>query len=177
MADSPYKQAVKDSIVKINDEVAVGEDLDFQERWWKFERIVWGFFTVVLLCTFAGLLGRGPMAVGHMQNEYMRVQYEHIARSGTPNMMEIKFTQAAIHDGRVQLYVSDSVPKELGSTRVTPSPLETSMGSDGLTYTFAASVVPAAVKFSLQPDGPGIVPLTVGIAGQPALHTKVIVLP
>lgn len=177
MSQTTYKKAVEDSIAKINDEVAVGEDLDFQERWWKFERIVWTFFTIVLLCTFAGLLGRGPLAVGHLHDEFMQVQYEHIARSGTPNMMEIKFTPAAIQNGRVHLYVSDSVPKELGSTRVTPSPLETAMGNGGLTYTFAATTTPAAVKFLLQPDGPGIVPLTVGIAGQPALHTKVIVLP
>lgn len=177
MKQQPYKQAVEDSIVKINDEVAVGEDLEFQERWWKFERIAWSFFTVVLLCTCAGLLGRGPLAVAHLQDGYMRVQYERIARSGTPNMMEIKFTSAAIQNGRVHLYVSDSVPKELGSQRVTPSPLETSAGNDGLTYTFAATAPTAAVKIMLQPDGPGVIPLTIGIAGQPALHTSVIVLP
>ena len=177
MSQTPYKQAVADSVAKINDEVAVGEDLDFQERWWKFERIVWSFFSVLLVCTLAGLLGRGPLAVGHLRDEYMQVRYERIARSGTPNMMEISFTPAAIQNGRVRLYVSDRVSKELGSQRVTPSPLETAMGNDGLTYTFAATTTPATVKFALQPDGPGVVPFTIGIAGQPALRSKVIVLP
>ncbi len=177
MSKTPFEQAVRDSVAKVNDEVAVGEDLDFQKRWWVFERAVWIFFTLVLLCTFLGLLGRGPLAVGHLRDAYMNVKYEHIARSGTPNMLEVTFTPQAIQNNRIRLFVSDSMVKELGSQRVTPSPLETSIGNDGLTYIFAATNAPAAVKFSLQPDGPGMVPLTIGIAGQPALHAEVIVLP
>jgi len=29
---------IDDSVAKVDDEVAGGEDLDFQRRWWKFER-------------------------------------------------------------------------------------------------------------------------------------------
>jgi hypothetical protein len=107
----------------------------------------------------------------------MQVQYEHIARTGTPNMLEIRFTPSAIQKGRIRLFVSDSVAKELGMQRVTPMPIETSTGDGGLTYTFAATATPAAVKFMLQPDGPGVFPLTLGIVGAPLLQSRVIVVP
>ena len=51
-----------DSVAKINEELAVGEDLGFQRRWWRFERGVWIFFVVVIILDVAGLFGRGPLA-------------------------------------------------------------------------------------------------------------------
>jgi len=177
MPAAVQQKPVEDSVARINDEVAVGEDLDFQRRWWKFENAVWIFFAIVLLCTFAGLLGRGPLATTHRGNASLDIQYERIARTGTPNMLEVKFTPQAIRNGRVQLFVSDSIVKQFGAQRVIPAPLETSIGEGGLTYTFPASAPPASVKFALQPDGPGIFHFAVGIPGEPPVEAKVIVLP
>ena len=47
----PFRLPVVDSVPKVADEVAVGEDLNFQHKWWKFERIIWSFFILVLLVT------------------------------------------------------------------------------------------------------------------------------
>lgn len=35
---------VEDTVPKVNNEVAVGEDLNFQRAWWKVERGIWIFF-------------------------------------------------------------------------------------------------------------------------------------
>ena len=107
MPQQTFESEVKDSVTKVNDEVAVGEDLGFQERWWRFERAVWIFFTFVLLCTFLGLLGRGPLSHGKLQDADMTVKFERIARTGTPSLMEVNFNPAAIHNGKLNLYVSD----------------------------------------------------------------------
>ena len=177
MPSTTAQEPVRDSVARINDEVAVGEDLDFQRHWWKFERGVWIFFASVLLCTFVGLLGRGPLATTHHGNGSLDIQYERIARTGTPNMLEVKFPAQAIHDNRVQLFVSDSVVKEFGAERVIPAPLESSIGNGGLTYTFPASAPPASVRFALQPDGPGLFHFAIGIPGEQPVEAKVLVLP
>ncbi len=177
MPATMQNQPVADSVARINDEVAVGEDLGFQQRWWKFENGVWIFFALVLVCTFVGLLGRGPLATTHRGDGLINIQYERIARTGTPNMLEVRFNQQAIRDERVKLFVSDSILKEFGAQRVVPSPLESSIGNGGVTYTFPASTPPASVRFTLQPDGPGIFHFAIGVAGQPPVTATVVVLP
>ena len=177
MSQQTLESEVKDSVPKINDEVAVGEDLGFQERWWRFENAVWIFFVFVLICTVLGLLGRGPLSHGKVQNDAMTINFERIARTGTPSLMEIVLTPAAIQNGNVRLYVSETVIKELAAQRVIPSPAQSVIGDGGITYTFPITQIPASIKFGLQPDGPGVYRMAVGIAGQPPLESKIYVLP
>ena len=51
-------QPVTDSVPKINDELAVGEDLAFQRRWWRFENAVWIFFALLVILDLIGAFGR-----------------------------------------------------------------------------------------------------------------------
>jgi hypothetical protein len=44
MAANTFSQPVEQSVSKVNDEVEVGEDLDFQRKWWRFENSVWIIF-------------------------------------------------------------------------------------------------------------------------------------
>jgi hypothetical protein len=91
--------------------------------------------------------------------------------------MTIQFGQSAIRDGRIKLYVSSSLIKSLGTERVIPAPQETVVGDGGLTYTFPASNLPAAVDLALQPAGPGIFDFTIGVEGAERVHAKVVVVP
>ena len=51
-----------DEVPKVDNAVAVGEDLEFQERWWTFERVIWSFFALILLADMLGAFGRGWLA-------------------------------------------------------------------------------------------------------------------
>jgi hypothetical protein len=62
MATNQISRPVEDSIAKVNDEVAVGEDLDFQRKWWRFENAAWVVFTLIIILDLSGLFGRGPIA-------------------------------------------------------------------------------------------------------------------
>ena len=55
MATKTFSKPVGDSIAKVNNEVAVGENLDFQRKWWRFENFIWIFFTVIIVLDLAGL--------------------------------------------------------------------------------------------------------------------------
>ena len=56
MSNVEFENAVGDSVPKVNNDLAVGEDLEFQRRWWRFEKIVWPllmlFVVVVLFVVF-----------------------------------------------------------------------------------------------------------------------------
>jgi hypothetical protein len=179
MVTKPISKPVEDSVAKVNDEVAVGEDLDFQRKWWRFENTVWVVFALIIVLDLCGLFGRGPIAKAERRSAdgAIDVKYERIERTDSPSILTIQFAQSAIQNGKIQLYVSSSLVKQLGTQRIIPAPQDTLIGEGGLTYTFPASRTPASVDLALQPAGPGIFDFTVGVAGGQPVHAKVVVVP
>jgi hypothetical protein len=179
MVTKPISKPVGDSVAKVNDEVAVGEDLDFQRKWWRFENAAWVIFTLIIVLDLAGLFGRGPIAKAERRSAdgAMDIKYERIERTDSPSILTIQFAQSAIKDGKIQLYVSNSLVKQLGTQRVIPAPQDTVIGEGGLTYTFPASRAPAIVDLALQPEGPGIYNFTIGVVGGQPVQAKVVVVP
>ena len=179
MSSTPAMQPVDDSIAKINQEVAVGEDLEFQRRWWRFEKIAWAAFVLILVLDLAGVFGRGPLAHAERRTSdgAMDVKYDRIARSQTPSILNINFGPAAIHNGSIQIYVSESLVDELGTQRVIPAPTTTVIGEGGLTYTFPANGPPATLKMALQPSTPGLYRFVLEVPGSPPVHASIFVVP
>lgn len=170
---------VKDSVPKINNEIAVGEDIEFQRRWWRFERAIWVLFTVLVVLDLLGVFGRGWAANAHVSSPdgTMDVKYERIERFSTPSILDVKFGQNAIHDGKVQLWISEGMVKKLGTQRVVPQPASSVIGNDGILYTFDATSVPASVQFALQPAAAGIFPLQLRVPGSQTMTMKIVVMP
>ena len=173
----PQYKPVEDSVPKVDNAVAVGEDLEFQRKWWRFERGVWIFFAFVILADVAGVFGRGPVAKAQRHNDALTLHYERIERTGTPSTMSFQFAPGAIHNGQVQLFVSQSVVKELGNQRVSPQPEHSTLTDGGITYTFPATSNNAPVEFSLEPSLPGIYHFTTGIPGTEPIQARVVVMP
>jgi hypothetical protein len=177
LSEVAFEKPVVDSVPKVNEEVAIGEDLEFQRKWWKFEGVMWWVIALVLLLNFVGAFGRGPAAHARLSNDSMFVKYERVERTGTPSIMEVKFKPRAFQNGYVTLHVSQSVVAELGAQRVIPSPLETTVGADGLTYRFSADVTPGYVQFALQPSKPGVFHFFLEVPGSPPVTARVVVMP
>ncbi len=107
------------------------------------------------------------------------MKYERIERFGTPSVLTIHFSPQAVRDGKIQLWVSDSILKQLGNQRVVPQPMESVLDSGGIRYTFAASQQANSAGFALQPSTPGIYAFTMRLPQLPQdeLHAKVLVMP
>jgi hypothetical protein len=177
MSQVAFQKPVEDSVPRINDEVAVGEDLEFQRAWWKFEKAVWVFFALLIVLDIAGLFGRGPLADATLTNPAMTIHYERIERTGTPSMLNINFAPSAIQDGKLRLFVSESVVSKLGAQRIIPSPETSAVGNGGITYTFPATMAPAAVTFALEPARPGIADFALQVPGAPVAQSRVYIVP
>ncbi len=170
---------VGDTVAKTDGAVAVGENLAFQKKWWRFERVVWIFFGLILVADLSGLLGRGPLSKAERRtgDGALQVKYERVEREGTPSIMMILPGSAALRDGALHLFVSDSMLKELGAQRIIPSPASSTLGGGGVTYVFPATTLPMTVQFALQPSFVGAHEFQVGLVGGPAVQGKVLVLP
>ncbi len=180
MADKALLDPVRETDVpKVDDAIAVGEDLKFQERWWTFERIAWSLFVLILIADVLGVFGEGLLAKAQIKDPGtgMFVNYVRVARAGTPAKIEIQFGPDAVVGGKVRLFVSDSVVKELGAQRVIPQPESSAVAEGGLVYTFPAGNPPGEVDFELEPGSPGVRNFRLQIPGKPVVSARVVVMP
>ena len=178
-AKTQEERSVQDSVPKVDDAVAVGENLEFQRRWWTFERVVWACFSIIVLCDVAGLLGRGPLAQAKQRSAdgALSIHYERIERTSTPSTLTFRFGPGSVHEGRVQLYISQSVVKQLGAQRISPQPAVSVIGDDGLIYTFPVTGSTGMIEIGLEPAIPGVYGFTAAIPGGQPIKARVIVLP
>ena len=170
---------VEDTVGKVNNELAVGADLNFQRKWWRFEFAVWIFFTILVIMDLLGCFGRGYLANAQQRTSdgSMDAQYERVERFGTPSVMTVKFGPSAIRDGKLQLWVSENLVKKLGAQRVVPQPSESVIGGGGILYTFPSTAIPATVEFAFQPASSGLTDLAMRVPGMDEMKMKIFVMP
>lgn len=179
MPVTPETKPVEDSVPKVNNELAVGSDLEFQKKWRRFERVIWPLLIVFLILSFAGAFGRGPLAhaTAKAADGSMVVKYERIQRFGTPSVMTIDLDPSAIQNGSVLLWASDSLVKPFGNQRIVPAPSISQIGNGGILYTFPASASPASVEFQTQPGQVGGMTLKLQVPGHSPVTFNVFVMP
>ena len=170
---APETKPVEDSVPKVANELAVGEDLEFQRRWWRFENATWFFFGLIVLLDLAGAFGRGPLANARKRtgDHALDIRYERVERFSTPSILTIHFGANAVHNGAVQLWTSDSVVDTLGNRRIIPQPSSSTITQGGILYSFPTGPHPNSVEFALQPARPGFAHFTIRLVpGGDILH-------
>ncbi len=172
-------ERVVDRIPRVEDAVSVGEDLDFQHRWWRFEKAAWLLLAVVLVADALGAFGRGWLAQAELTaaDGSMRVRYERVERAGTPSELTIEFGPSAVRDQKVQIFASQAIVKELGAQRIIPQPIASEIGPGGITYTFSATSAPAIASIAMQPSFPGIHHLELRVLGSDPVRATIVVFP
>lgn len=180
MAERLVDPVNDDQVPRVDNAVSVGEDLRFQERWWRFERVVWIFFLLVLVADALGVFGRGWLAKAqdHRTGSGFDLFYERVERAETSSILRVNFRPDAVVNGKAQLFVSDSVVKKLGAQRIAPEPESSVIGNGGITYTFPVDAAkPGDVQIDMQPQAPGIAHFTVQVPGREPVTERVVVMP
>ncbi len=175
----PFARPVEDSVPKVAGEVAVGEDLEFQRKWWTFERAIWIFFLILLCCDLIGLFGRGYLSKAKKAtpDKALTLSYERIERASTPSIMTLHFSPSAVHEGKIQVFVSESVICGLGAQCIAPQPETSTLTNGGITYTFAAASAPTTMEIQLQPSIPGTQHIRVQALGSDPIDVGIFVFP
>lgn len=170
---------VVDSVPKVNNELAVGADPDFQALWLKTEKIIWLVLLLFLIASLIGLFGRGPLAHAEAKasDGSFNVKYERVQRFGTPSVVTVEFEPQAIKNGHIELWVSDSLVKPLGNQRVVPQPAQSTLAHAGILYVFPAVGTPASVEFQTQPAKMGPANLEMRVPGLGTFNKSVFVMP
>ncbi|HTU90761.1 MAG TPA: hypothetical protein VMF69_11850 [Gemmataceae bacterium] len=73
------------------EDIEAGCDPEFERRWWRIQRIIWGILVLLLLAGVAGVFGHGPLseATIHPSGSQLQVRYDPLARRETPSILKL----------------------------------------------------------------------------------------
>jgi hypothetical protein len=166
---------------RVDGELDVGEDIDFERRWWRIQRTGQVVQTLVLVAGLAGLFGRGPLsnADAPSDRQGLRVHYERVARFRTPTILDVTIEKSALADSTAHIWISQRYLDALPVSRTMPQPREVILAANGQVYAFP--VTPGAdsarLRFYLEPGSLGSQRAAMGAAGARPVAFSQIVLP
>lgn len=172
-------EEIGDPVPKVDNRLAVGEDLEFQRRWWRVERIVLSLFAAVVLFDLLGGFGSGLLEKTKLvlPGNAARLEYDRVDRVNTPSILSVDFGPGGVSNGQASLWVSDELAGKLGNQRVIPEAASSTIERGGIRYLFPTRSLPARVEFALQPLRAGLFTLHVQAANGPLEPIHILVAP
>jgi hypothetical protein len=138
----------------------IEQDLAFERRSWRIQRILWVVVGLVLLSALAGLTGRGPLSrvQAGSRGLGLEIRYQRYERLHAPAAVELVMRPADASDPVVSLWIERRYLEAFEIEQVVPEPLQSMMGRDHVRYDFIAlrPGEPLAVRFSLAPRRAGL---------------------
>ncbi len=136
-----------------SDGLQIDQDLEFQRREWKVQRVGWGLLTAFVVAAAAGLFGGGPLSHARVgDRSSLEVEYERFTRVGAQTRLVVHGTPAA---GRpVELVFDRDYFEGLRIDRITPEPQTIVVGHQVVTLRFDGDIARSggySVLFDVEP--------------------------
>ncbi len=154
-------------------DLEIYQDLAFQEREWKVQRIGWAIMLLVILLALLGLFGTGPISTGSAEggDGAISAGYERFIRHDgrTTLTLEVDGDQAA--NNEVRLWVSQDYLDAMEIQQISPQPSEAIAAGDRVIYVFPIDDPSStlSVSFSLRPQDMGRITGEAGVPDGPSL--------
>lgn len=154
----------------------IQEDRDFQERFWKAERVAWAAFGLIILAGALGFLGSGGLfARGSVKAGDSGLEYPRVARWQTGERILVSFGPRATDERRVLLSRRFAETFTLEDAQPRPLRAQTSASGELLIFSVKAGETGEAA-LRVKPNSPGFVQAVLTIDDNPASAT-IFVLP
>jgi hypothetical protein len=110
----------------------VREDMAFQLRVWRFERLGWYLLVLLMLLGLAGLFSRGLLSSREVRSEDGRVsvEYEMFHRNGSTNSMKISVSGAP--ESTIELELAGEMLQGFSIETLQPEPTRTRSSDQGI---------------------------------------------
>lgn len=159
--------------------IEVDQDLDFQRKDWRFERIGWGAMLLVGVGAILGLFGQGPLsdATASAEDGSLRVEYQRFERHGSQSELTVFLRRAASTDTSVQLWIGDEFLRSVQLQQIVPEPERQISLGDRTLYEVAMRSDTGRVSFYVTPQRIGTRTLELGAPGRATLKRSQFVYP
>jgi hypothetical protein len=169
-----------DDIQRVGD-LDIVQDLEFQRRGWRVQRLSWMGMGLIVLGALAGLFGSGPLSQGKVSspNDSLQLEYDRFGRFQAPAKLKIILGAGTEQDGQVKVWLSRSYLETAEVQQVTPQPESVEASPDRLTYVFRTTALdrPTAVTFHLEPEQIGFQTGQIGVFSGQTLKFNQLIYP
>ena len=119
-------------------DLEINQDMAFQRRCWKVQRVGWTIMALLILGGLLGLFGRGPFSHTLVSDPSIPVslEYERFGRYQSRLMLSLHLKPGASVDGKVRLWLSQDFLHQVQIQGITPKPDGAELSPSGTTYIF-----------------------------------------
>lgn len=146
-------------------DLQIEEDLSFEQREWKAERIGWAIMAAIILAAVLGAFGGAGVFLYQRLTftQAVEMEYPLFGRYLTPLTLTFRAPEQNKHSLRT-ISFSESYAHAMQAERIIPAPSRIEARNGLLVYTFAGS--PREITFSMKAEEAGVVRGQVGVGGQ-----------
>jgi hypothetical protein len=142
-----------------NDRLELEQDMAFQKREWRLQRIAWVAWAGLVIAGLVGLVGSGPLSRQEISSSDGRltVTYNRFVHYHHSTTLEVMMQPENETDDQLRLQISQSLLDRMEIQRIEPEPSSRELASDGTWYIFrcAPGVPSAKVMFHVEYDDMG----------------------
>ncbi len=151
------------------------EDIAFQRRFWRIERIAWIVFTLLIVTALTGLTGAGgPLAHAHAETPHGTIDYPRVARWQATDDMVIRLAPSA--GARQQVELDRRFVENFEIVSIQPQPASSAATPTGMRYGFDVEQG-GEVVFQLRALRPAFFPDTFIRIGDAEASVRPLILP
>lgn len=163
-------------------DLEVNQDIEFERRSWRVERVGWGLMTLLIAVALTGALGGpGPLASATAETAEgeVAVEYRRFTRSGRSSEVRVSAGREGLRNGRLRLWVDRAYLVDIGLEKVVPEPASVETTSDRVTFVFPVrgETTRVEVALVLEPRSYGPHEGRLGVDGGPDVSFRQFVYP
>ncbi|MDQ6733646.1 MAG: hypothetical protein M3Z35_05925 [Nitrospirota bacterium] len=116
----------------------LNQDLPFQHRTWRIQRIGWGVIALVLLCAVLGLFGHGPLSrtTARDPSLSLSLDYERFGRYQNALTLRVHVHERATDQDTVRIWFSRDYLSQIEIQQIVPEPVGAETSPTGMIYVF-----------------------------------------
>jgi hypothetical protein len=129
----------------------IDQDLDFQQKEWRLQRIGWVVMALLIVAALLGLTGSGLLAratVGDAGSP-LQLEYSRFARLDAPTSLDLEIAGEAVTADQVELWVERAYLHEIQIEQIVPEPAEVRSAGERLIYVVDVDEPGQAVTITL----------------------------
>jgi hypothetical protein len=157
-------------------DLEISQDLDFQRKEWRIQRIGWLLMLGVTVIALLGGCGHGLLAraTRRTPDDALVLRYDRIARHQGPTRLVLQLNGRA--GDSVAVWLDEAYVNGVQVRTITPDPERVSSGNGRITYRFAVQPN-ATITFLVDPDKFWRREGALGVEGGPSIRFTQFVLP
>lgn len=156
----------------------VREDMAFQNKVWRFERVGWYVLVLLVILTLLGLFSRGPLSSRELQSRdgSLGVEYEAFHRNGSTNAMVIRLKGQP--NAVLEVELGGDWLEGFEVQALQPAPIHSAGAGQGMTLRVQADERgQASLHLSLLGEGLGTYHSRIAISGGAAVSFNQFIFP